>query len=199
MMGDMKHAAEAKPAAVDAVTFEVLRHKFWQAAEEMGVILIQASSSPVVTEVQDFATALFDARGDFVAMGSNVIPHVAPMQFAVRAPNISREALRLPPIRFIEAGVVRKDIWTMLFNHIRVPRMALDLKAQIAANNIGGKRIGEMCERYGAEGVKAAMGELLDYSERRLRTRLRELPDGTFRHVDRQDHDGLTQGIYRIV
>src|SRR3972149_10252814 len=85
MMGDMKHAAEAKPAAVDAVTFEVLRHKFWQAAEEMGVILIQASSSPVVTEVQDFATALFDARGDFVAMGSNVIPHVAPMQFAVRA------------------------------------------------------------------------------------------------------------------
>jgi len=268
MMGDMKHAAEAKPAAVDAVTFEVLRHKFWQAAEEMGVILIQASSSPVVTEVQDFATALFDARGDFVAMGSNVIPHVAPMQFAVRAimeecaenpgigegdafivndphrgamhqsdiiiaapvyyrgelvawtachchhldvgamipggftigaRNIYQEGLRLPPIRFIEAGVVRKDIWTMLFNHIRVPRMALDLKAQIAANNIGGTRIGEMCERYGAEVVKAAMGELLDYSERRLRTRLRELPDGTFRHVDRQDHDGLTQGIYRIV
>jgi hypothetical protein len=51
----------------------------------MGAILIQASSPPVVTEVQDFATALFDARGDFVAMGSNVIPHVAPMQFAVRA------------------------------------------------------------------------------------------------------------------
>ena len=33
--------AEIKqPAAVDAVTFEVLRHKFWQTAEEMGVILI---------------------------------------------------------------------------------------------------------------------------------------------------------------
>ena len=55
--------AEIKqPAAVDAVTFEVLRHKFWQTAEEMGVILIQASSSPVVTEVQDFATALFGQR-----------------------------------------------------------------------------------------------------------------------------------------
>ena len=261
--------AEIKqPAAVDAVTFEVLRHKFWQTAEEMGVILIQASSSPVVTEVQDFATALFDARGDFVAMGSNVIPHVAPMQFAVRAimeecaenpgigegdafivndphrgamhqsdiiiaapvyfngelvawtachchhldvgamipggftigaRNIYQEGMRLPPIRFIERGVVRKDIWTMLFNHIRVPRVALDLKAQIAANNVGGKRVTEMCERYGADTVKAAMAELLDYSERRLRTRLAELPDGTFRHVDRQDHDGLTPGMYRIV
>jgi N-methylhydantoinase B len=267
MTGDLARTAEVKPA-IDAVTFEVLRHKFWQTAEEMGVILIQASSSPVVTEVQDFATALFDGRGDFVAMGSNVIPHVAPMQFAVRAimdecaenpgigegdafivndphrgamhqsdiiiaapvyfrgelvawtachchhldvgamipggftigaRNIYQEGMRLPPVRFIEAGVVRKDIWTMLFNHIRIPRVALDLKAQIAANNVGGKRVVEMCERYGAAVVKAAMGELLDYSERHLRARLRELPDGTFRHVDRQDHDGLTQGIYRIV
>ena len=70
---------------VDPVTFEVLRHKFWQAAEEMGIILVQASSSPVVTEVQDFATVLFDAAANLVAMGSNVIPHVVPMQFAVRA------------------------------------------------------------------------------------------------------------------
>jgi N-methylhydantoinase B len=70
---------------IDPVTFEVLRHKFWQVAEEMGVILVQASSSPVVTEVQDFATVLFDAAGNLVAMGSNVIPHVVPMQFAVRA------------------------------------------------------------------------------------------------------------------
>lgn len=255
-------------AAVDAVTFEVLRHKFFQAAEEMGVILVQASSSPVVSEVQDFATALFAANGDFVAMGSNVIPHVAPMQFAVRAimeecadnPGIGegdafivndphrgamhqsdiiiaspvfyenevvawtachchhldvgamipggftigareiyQEGLRLPPVRLIERGVLRKDLWTMLFNHIRVPRVALDLKAQIAANNVGGRRVREMCERYGSRTVTGAMSQLLDYSERQLRARLRELPDGTFRHIDRQDHDGLTAGMYRIV
>ncbi len=255
-------------ATVDPVTFEVLRHKFWQAAEEMGTILIQASSSPVVTEVQDFATALFAANGDFVAMGSNVIPHVAPMQFAVRAVmeecsenpgiregdafivndphrgamhqsdiiiaapvfdggelvawtachchhldvgamipggftigarEIYQEGLRLPPIKLIEKGIVRKDLWTMLFNHIRVPRVALDLKAQIAANNIGGRRVSEMCARYGGATVTAAMARLLDFSEERLRVRLAELPDGTFRHIDRQDHDGLTPGIFRIV
>ncbi|HXP31393.1 MAG TPA: hydantoinase B/oxoprolinase family protein [Stellaceae bacterium] len=255
-------------ASLDPVTFEVLRHKFWQAAEEMGIILIQASSSPVVAEVQDFATALFAANGDFVAMGSNVIPHVAPMQFAVRAvmteccdnPGINegdafilndphrgamhqsdiiiaapvhfagkivawtachchhldvgamipggftigardiyQEGMRLPPVKLIERGSLRKDLWTMLFNFIRVPRVALDLKAQIAANNVGGKRLVEMCERYGGAVVEAAMEQLLDYSDRRLRARLRELPDGTFRHIDRQDHDGLEPGLYRIV
>jgi N-methylhydantoinase B len=257
-----------KSPDVDPVTFEVLRHKFLQAAEEMGVILIQASSSPVVTEVQDFATALFAANGDFVAMGSNVIPHVAPMQFAVRAVmeecadnpgihegdafivndphrgamhqsdiiiaapvfaegalvawtachchhldvgamipggftigarEIYQEGLRLPPVKLIERGVVRKDLWTMLFNHIRVPRVALDLKAQIAANNVGGKRVRDMCARYGAATVTAAMARLLDFSEAQLRRRLSELPDGTFRHVDRQDHDGLSPGVFRIV
>ncbi|HUT49777.1 MAG TPA: hydantoinase B/oxoprolinase family protein [Alphaproteobacteria bacterium] len=257
-----------KKATIDPVTFEVLRHKFWQAAEEMGVILIQASSSPVVTEVQDFATALFAPNGDFVAMGSNVIPHVAPMQFAVRsvmdecsdnpginegdafivndphrgamhqsdiiitapihyqgklvgwtachchhldvgamipggftigAREIYQEGIRLPPVKLIERGVIRKDLWTMLFNHIRIPRVALDLKAQIAANNIGGRRLVEMCEKYGAETVEAGMAQLLDHSEAKLRARLKELPDGTFRHIDRQDHDGLTPGLYRIV
>lgn len=253
---------------LNPVTFEVLRHKLSQAAEEMGIILVQASSSPVVTEVQDFATALFAANGDFVAMGSNVIPHVAPMQFAVRAvmeeckenPGINegdafilndphrgamhqsdiiitapvhvggrliawtachchhldvgamipggftigardiyQEGLRLPPVKLVERGVLRKDLWTMLFNHIRVPRVALDLKAQIAANNVGRKRILEMCERYGGAVVEQAMGQLLDYSERALRARLRALPDGTFRHIDRQEHDGLTPGMFRIV
>jgi N-methylhydantoinase B len=255
-------------AELDPITFEVLRHKFWQAAEEMGIILVQASSSPVVTEVQDFATVLFDARGNLVAMGNNVIPHVVPMQFAVRAvidecsenPGINegdafivndphrgamhqsdiiitapvhhrgrlvgwtgchchhadvgamipggytigareiyQEGLRLPPVKFIERGVLRKDLWTMLFNHIRVPHVALDLKAQIAANNVGGKRIVEMCERYGADAVSSAMELLQQHSESRLRARLAELPDGTFRHIDRQDHDGLSPGIYRLV
>ena len=67
MKGDIDRAGKMKPAVIDAVSFEVLRHKFWQTAEEMGVILIQASSSPVVTEVQDFATALFDARVRLIA------------------------------------------------------------------------------------------------------------------------------------
>jgi N-methylhydantoinase B len=122
-----------------------------------------------------------------------------PGGYTIGAREIYQEGLRLPPVRFIERGVLRKDLWTMLFNHIRVPHVALDLKAQIAANNVGGKRIVEMCERYGAESVSAAMEALQEYSEHKLRVRLAEIPNGTFRHIDRQDHDGLSPGVHRIV
>jgi N-methylhydantoinase B len=53
---------EARPK-LDPVTFEVLRHKLWQVADEMGTTLVRVSGSPIVTEVLDFATVLFDARG----------------------------------------------------------------------------------------------------------------------------------------
>src|SRR5262249_24361263 len=111
-----------------------------------------------------------------------------PGGYTAGAREIYQEGMRVPPGKFIVGRVLGKDLWTMLFNHIRVPHVALDLKAQIAANNVGGRRIVEMCERYGSASVSAAMELLQQYSERRLRARLAELPDGTFRHIDRQDH-----------
>ena len=55
----------------------------------------------------------------------------------------------------------------------------LDLTAMIAANNVAKARVQELCRQYGVETVKALMQDMLDYSEHRMRERLRELPDGT--------------------
>lgn len=69
---------------IDKITFEVIRHRLTMVAEEMGIALAQVSSSPVVTEVKDFCTAIFDHAGHLVAMGAYVIGHVGAMQFALR-------------------------------------------------------------------------------------------------------------------
>jgi N-methylhydantoinase B len=53
-----------------------------------------------------------------------------------------------------------------------------DLRAQLAANRLAGRRLAELCERRGRERVEAAMAELVDYSERRVRAAVRALPDG---------------------
>ncbi len=37
----------------------------------------------------------------------------------------------------------------------------------------------ELCQRYGAQRSRAAMDELMDYSERRFRAALAAIPDGT--------------------
>ncbi len=53
-----------------------------------------------------------------------------------------------------------------------------DLRAQTAANRAGAKRLVELRERLGADGLRDAMAETIDYAERRMRACLAELEDG---------------------
>jgi N-methylhydantoinase B len=72
-----------------------------------------------------------------------------------------------------------------LVAQMRNPRQRLaDLRAQQAANRIGELRLGELRERLGTEALRAGMAEILAYTERRTRTALAKLPDGTYRAED---------------
>ncbi len=53
-----------------------------------------------------------------------------------------------------------------------------DLRAQLAANRIGALRLSEIARRLGVARLRAAVGEVLDYAERRTRACLLALPDG---------------------
>jgi N-methylhydantoinase B len=54
-----------------------------------------------------------------------------------------------------------------------------DLRAQLAANATGTRRLAELAARVGPEHLGAATGAVLDYAERRTRACLAALPDGT--------------------
>ena len=53
-----------------------------------------------------------------------------------------------------------------------------DLRAQLAANRAGARRLAELAARIGVETLRAATAEVLDYAERRTRACLAALPDG---------------------
>ena len=53
-----------------------------------------------------------------------------------------------------------------------------DLRAQLAANRIGARRLIELAQRLGAGALHEASAAVLDYAERRTRACLAELPDG---------------------
>ncbi|HEY8585071.1 MAG TPA: hydantoinase B/oxoprolinase family protein, partial [Capillimicrobium sp.] len=59
-----------------------------------------------------------------------------------------------------------------------------DLRAQLAANRVGAQRLSELAARVGLGGLREATAEVLDYTERRTRAKLAELPDGTRTAVD---------------
>jgi N-methylhydantoinase B len=53
-----------------------------------------------------------------------------------------------------------------------------DLRAQLSAHRLAGRRLEELCARRGRDRVVAAMDELYAYSERMVRAAIKELPDG---------------------
>ncbi len=116
-----------------------------------------------------------------------------------KATEIQQECMIIPPLKFVEKGRIRKDIWNMLMSMSRLPHMlALDFKAMIAANNVARNRLLDLIGRYGLQTVHSVMKALQDHSERRMRERLMELPDGTYSAVDFLDHDGHENRVYRI-
>jgi len=85
----------------------------------------------------------------------------------------------------IEPATASEELLRSLAERMRNPAERLaDLRAQRAANLAGERRVGELVERIGADGLRAGMREILDYSERRARAKLAELPDGAYEAED---------------
>jgi len=59
-----------------------------------------------------------------------------------------------------------------------------DLRAQLAANRLGARRVSELSVRLGREGLRTAFAAVLDYAERRTRACLATLPDGRYEAHD---------------
>jgi N-methylhydantoinase B len=98
---------------------------------------------------------------------------------------LAEEGVVIAPIPAEEATLER------LAGEMRAPHQRLaDLRAQQAANRIGELRFAELAERHGTDLLLAGMEEILDYSERRTRAALAELPDGTYRAEDVLEADG---------
>jgi N-methylhydantoinase B len=92
---------------------------------------------------------------------------------------LDEEGVVIPPTRLDDA------VLEALVARMRNPEERRgDLRAQLAAHRLAARRFDELCERRGAARVEAAMDELHDYSERRVRSAIARLPDGRFEARD---------------
>jgi N-methylhydantoinase B len=59
-----------------------------------------------------------------------------------------------------------------------------DIRAQVAANNTGIRRVNELVDQYGVETLHASMDSVMDRSERMMRQELSKMQDGFYSAVD---------------
>ena len=114
---------------------------------------------------------------------------------AADSTEIYQEGLRIPPMKLEDGGVPNDTLWRMIERNVRVPVQVFgDLRAQLAACEIGEREIRAQVARYGLDAVRVMMREMLDYTERMTRAALRHFPDGEYDFEDWIDDDGVDFG-----
>jgi N-methylhydantoinase B len=115
-----------------------------------------------------------------------------PGSISGRARSIFEEGLRLPVIRLVRGGELDEDLLALIAHNSRDPdERSLDLKVQVAANARGVRLTQELVGRMGLPAVADAIDDLLTYTARRLRNRIRDMADGEAGFTAYLDDDGL--------
>ncbi|MCX7200318.1 MAG: hydantoinase B/oxoprolinase family protein [Proteobacteria bacterium] len=136
-------------------------------------------------------------RGRIIALSASMTHHgdvggYSPGSLPPNSTEIYQEGLRIPPLKFREAGEYNETLVALLRQNSRLPDTLMgDLNAQLAACNVGARRLQELADVHGAELLMAIFDELLDRSEIMTREALRRIPEGTYRYIDEMDNDGI--------
>ncbi len=153
-----------------------------------------------VTHLNDctVATPIFHA-GRLVAFAAAVAHHSdvggrVPGSEAGDSVSIYQEGIRVPPVQIYAAGKPRADVLEMFMLNSRMPHYSEgDLMAQMASCARGTARVQELFAKYGFEAMLLRIDEMLDATERRVRSRIRsELKEGVYSAVDWLDEDGVS-------
>lgn len=116
------------------------------------------------------------------------------------ATDIFQEGIIVPPTRLIDAGVSNEAALAIFHRNSRFPAQSLgDMRALMAANALGVKRVQEILARFGPDVVADALRQLLERTRDLVRAKLAEtFAYGTHRFTDAIDSDGHGHGPFKI-
>jgi N-methylhydantoinase B len=137
-------------------------------------------------------------NGKLIAYVANKAHHVDvggidPSSISIRAETLWQEGLVIPPVKLMENNEVIKDIVMFITSNVRTPEITNgDLRAQIAANLLGERRLHELLRKVPPAIFQQSVEEILDQTYRLVIAELNTMPHGTwvgedFLELDDQD------------
>lgn len=144
-------------------------------------------------------------RDRLVGVSANLAHHadvggMTPGSMPSTSTELIQEGIILPPVRLYEKGNLNKGVLDILLRNVRTPdEREGDLRAQIAAAQLGQKRIVEVIDKIGVDNWFLYKNEVLNYSERLMRAKIREkLPQGSYSAELYIDDDGYEDNRIKI-
>ena len=136
-------------------------------------------------------------RGEWVGFAANLahksdIGGPVPGSCWSQAREIYQEGLHVPPIKFVSAFKISKDIEAVLGANSRTPELVVgDLRGQVGAARLGEKRFQELIERYGKATILNSFDQLFSLTEAKVRSEIASWPDGFGEGERFVDSDGI--------
>ncbi len=138
--------------------------------------------------------ALAGALGHQIDVGGR-----SPGSVSTDARDVFEEGIMIPPMKLYRRGKLVPEILSMIESNIRVPYKTLgDIRAEIAAVNVGERRYIELADKYGAAALKSIIDANIDRSEALMRADLRKMPNGSYSAEGFLDDDGIGDDPVRI-
>ncbi|MCW0209725.1 MAG: hydantoinase B/oxoprolinase family protein [Achromobacter sp.] len=110
-----------------------------------------------------------------------------------------QEAVQIPPVRIVRAGVLDLDVLAILKANTRLPDSLWgDLNGQLAALELGAGRLDGLLDEYGDATVLESLDTLRERARRLMRDHIARLPDGDYAFEDMLDNDGVRDEPLRI-
>jgi N-methylhydantoinase B len=114
-----------------------------------------------------------------------------PGSIAADALSVFEEGIRIPATRIRHGGELDRGLLRLIAENTREPEeRTLDLQAQIAANDLGVRRMLELVAQVGIEAISTAIDDILAYTAQRLRNRIAQLKPGAYGFTTYLDDDG---------
>ncbi len=100
------------------------------------------------------------------------------------ARSVYEEGLFVPITKLYDAGEENRELVKLIAANVRTPEPVLgDIHAQVAGNDVGGRRLLEFMDEFGLESLEPLADEIINRSERAMREAIAALPDGSFEHA----------------
>ncbi|RCV64594.1 N-methylhydantoinase B [Methanophagales archaeon] len=112
---------------------------------------------------------------------------------------IFQEGLIIPPCKLLTRGNENADVFEIIKANTRTPIERIgDIRAQIAANNLGAMRMTENIKKYGVNTYTEFATSIIAYSEKLMRHAITKISGGTYTADDIMDDDGVTDQPVKI-
>ena len=103
-----------------------------------------------------------------------------------------QEAVQIPPVRIIKDRVLDQDVLSILIANTRLPNSLWgDLNAQLAALDLGEKRLHALLDEFTDSVIDFAMQELRRRACLLMKSEISKIPDGAYVFEDFLDNDGV--------